>query len=233
MVDKPGRRRKKKIPWGKIGGGIFLALVVVGASYIYYQDYVYKPPPVYAVIGTSFGPIDVELFPACAPQTVANFVSLARSGFYNDLVWHRIAYIANPTPDFVIQTGDPNTRNGVNSTRSTWGQGGSGSTVPLEWCGWLHNYAGYLGMARGSDPNSATSQFYIDLSNGTANLNLDPNYAVFGKVTAGMSVVCQIAKVPVYKTGLTNQPITPVFMKNVTILSSAPAAAPQTITACA
>jgi len=230
LVDKPGRRKKKKVPWGKISAGVVIAVVVAGAGWLYYEDYIYKPPPVYAVIGTTYGSIDVELFPACAPQTVANFVGLANSGFYNNLVWHRIVYTS--TPKFVIQTGDPNTRNGVNSTRSTWGQGGSSQTVPLEWCGWLHNYAGYLGMARGSDPNSGTSQFYINLSNGTANLNLDPNYAVFGKVISGMSVVCQIAKVPVYTVQYPDQPVTPVFMKNVTILSSSPVASPAPLTSC-
>ncbi len=151
--------------------------------------------------------------------------------FFNNLVWHRIVD-KNP-PAFVIQTGDPNTRNGVNSTRSTWGQGGSKQTVPLEWCGWLHNYAGYLGMARGTDLNSGSSQWYVNLSNNTANTSLDPNYAVFGKVISGMSVVCSIAHVPVYTTqGLLDQPINPVFLKNVTMIGAASAPIPQTITAC-
>lgn len=236
MVDKPGRRKKKKVPWTKIAGGV-LAVVVVGAGWYVYWDYIYSPPPVYAQIGTSFGTVGVELYPSCAPSTVANFVNLAKSGFYDNLVWHRI--VDKSTPAFVIQTGDPNTRGGVNSTRDTWGKGGSGATVPLEFCGRLHNYAGYLGMARGSDPNSGTSQFYVNLSNGTANLSLDPNYTVFGKVITGMGVVCQIAHVGVYPAtatqngaSITDQPITPVFMKNVSILSSPPTAAPQTITAC-
>ncbi len=229
MVDKPGRRKKRKVPWVKIMGIAVLVLVASGASYAYYQDYVYSPSPVYAAIGTSLGTIDVELFPACAPQTVSNFVGLAQSGFYNNLVWHRIVN-NNADPEFVVQTGDPNTRNGVNSTRYNWGKGGSSHTVPLEWCGWLHNYAGYLGMARGNDPNSGSSQFYINLSNGTANLSLDPNYTVFGKVVYGMGVACQIARVPVYGADATqngvsiaDQPITPVFLQNVTILSSPPA----------
>lgn len=233
MVDKPGRRKRKKTPWGKIVGGAVLALMVVAAGYLYYVDYVYKAPPVYAAIGTTYGTVDVELYPACAPQTVANFVSLARAGFYDNLVWHRIVY-GGTTKDFVIQTGDPNTRNGVNGTRSTWGKGGSAQTVPLEWCGWLHNYAGYLGMARGQDPNSGTSQFYVNLSNGTANTNLDPSYAVFGKVISGMSVVCKIAKVPVYgeTTSLADQPVVPVYMTNVTILASPPPLVPVPPTSC-
>lgn len=233
MVDKPGRRKRSKVPWGKIAGVALIAVVVSAAGWYVYGTYVYSPPPVFAKIGTSFGSFDVELFPGCAPKTVANFVSLSQSGFYDNLVWHRIVNDKS-TPDFVIQTGDPYTRNGVNSTRSTWGQGGSSTTVPLEFCGWLHNYAGYLGMARGSDPNSGSSQFYVNLSNRTANLNLDPNYTVFGKVLSGMNVVCLIAKVPVYPatSGLANQPVNPVFLRNVTILSTDPDPVPVPIVSC-
>ncbi len=238
MVDKPGRRKKTKIPWGKIGAGVVVAIVVGAVAWYVYWDYIYSPPPVYAILDTSFGPISAELFPACAPQTVSNFVRLAGSGFYDNLVWHRI--VNNKLyPDFVIQTGDPNTRNGVNSTRATWGKGGSSQTVPLEYCGLLHNRAGYIGMARGTDPNSATSQFYVNLSNFSANVSLDPNYTVFGKVISGMNVVCQIASVQTYPANATigtvsiaDQPIDPVFLKNVTIISSSLAPSPQAIRSC-
>ncbi len=216
--------------------------MVLGVGWFVYYDYIYQAPPLYAKIGTTFGYFDVELYPYCAPQTVANFVNLANSGFYDNLVWHRI-YNHSPNPDFVIQTGDPNTRNGVNSTRSTWGKGGSNQTVPLEFCGSLHNYAGYLGMARGSDPNSGSSQWYVNLSNGSANVSLDPNYTVFGKVIYGMDVVCSIAKVKVYGSNATvptpsgavsiaDQPVTPVFLTNVTMISALAAPAPQPIMAC-
>ena len=73
--------------------------------------------PVYAVIDTSQGVMEAELFPSAAPKTVANFVNLANQGFYNDLVWHRIV------AGFAIQTGDPNTRNG-GGNRGMWGTGG-------------------------------------------------------------------------------------------------------------
>ncbi len=79
----------------------------------------------YALICTNLGLIEVELYPQYAPQTVANFVNLANQGFYNDIVWHRI------DPGFVIQAGDPNTRNGQGD-RSTWGTGTSGTNVPFE-----------------------------------------------------------------------------------------------------
>ena len=106
MVDKPGRRKKKIVPWKKIAGVVIAALVVVAAGWFIYNTYLYVPPPQYAKVGTSLGNFDVELFPSCAPKTVSNFVNLAQSGFYANLVWHRIV------PGFVIQTGDPNPRSG-------------------------------------------------------------------------------------------------------------------------
>lgn len=164
---------------------------------------------VYARINTTFGSIEVELFPAAAPQTVANFVNLSKSGFYDNLVWHRIV------SGFVIQTGDPLTRNG-GGNRTLWGTGGSNKTVPLETNADLHNYVCYLGMARGSDPNSGSSQFYINLVNNTS---LDGSYTVFGRVVTGMDVVDEIATVPVNSS---DQPVNPVYMTSVTILASGP-----------
>lgn len=165
---------------------------------------------VYARIDTTFGPMEVELFPAAAPQTVANFENLSSSGFYNNLVWHRIV------PGFVIQTGDPTTRNG-GGNRSLWGTGGSPKTVPLETNASLHNYVCYLGMARSSDPNSGSSQFYINLDNNTS---LDGQYTVFGRVVSGMNVAEIIAGVPTNTT--TQQPVQPVYMTSVTILPNGP-----------
>lgn len=160
----------------------------------------------YATLNTASGPIVVELYSAQAPKTVSNFVSLARSGFYSNLVWHRIV------KGFVIQTGDPNTRNG-GGDRSTWGTGGSSQTVPLEISPTLHNDIGYLGMARSSDPNSGSSQFYINLAN---NNSLDGNYTVFAKVVnnGGMDAASAIANAPVNSQ---SQPVTPVFLIGVAI----------------
>jgi cyclophilin family peptidyl-prolyl cis-trans isomerase len=157
-----------------------------------------------ARLSTSLGVIDVELYQNAAPKTVTNIVNLARSGFYDNLVWHRIVQ------GFVIQTGDPNTRNG-GGDRALWGTGGSSQTVPLETCTSLHNNTGYLGMARSSDPNSGSSQFYINLAN---NNSLDGSYTVFGRVTSGMDVAFAIANVSVNSQ---NQPIDPVFLTSVTI----------------
>jgi len=134
---------------------------------------------VYAKFDTSQGTFEVELFQSLTPKTVANFVSLANSGFYNNLVWHRIS------KGFVIQTGDPNTKNGGGSPCS-WGQGSSTTTIPFESVASLHNDYGYLGMASTAAHAPGTSQFYINLGNNTS---LDGNYAVFGKVINGMNVV--------------------------------------------
>ena len=176
--------------------------------------------PIYARLNTSNGTFLVELFPAQAPQTVANFVKLANSGFYTNLTWHRIV------PGFVIQTGDPTTING-GGDRNTWGQHGSSRTVPLEIDNSLRNDLGYLGMARSSAPGSGSSQFYINLAN---NNNLNGNYTVFGKVLGnGMDVVNKIASVQIYNqqdssycnqpvSPLCDQPISPVLLNTVEIL---------------
>jgi len=140
----------------------------------------------YAVITTSAGTIVAELFPASAPKTVANFVSLANAGFFNGLVWHRIV------KGFVIQTGDPLSKNG-GGNRRLWGTGGSDQTVPLEISS-LKNDAGTLGMARAQDPNSGSSQFFINLAD---NAFLNGSYTVFGKVVTGMDAAKAIGNLPV------------------------------------
>jgi len=169
--------------------------------------------PIFVTFATSKGTIQVELYRAQAPQTVANFVNLVQSGFYNNLVWHRIH------PGFVIQTGDPTTQNG-GGNNNTWGQGHSQQTVPLEIDSSLHNYASYLGMARfGNDLNSGSSQFYINLADNSA--PLDGKYTVFGKVTSTMDVANAIGNVPIYSPP-DGQPIAPyVFLTSVTIVSTA------------
>jgi dolichyl-diphosphooligosaccharide---protein glycosyltransferase len=140
----------------------------------------------YALICTNLGLITAQLFPAQAPKTVANFVSLADSGFYNDLVWHRIV------PGFVIQIGDPNTKDG-GGNRSTWGQGTSGTNIPFENSS-LSNTVGTLAMASTQAGVGGSSQFYINLADNAQ--SLDGKYAVFGQVISGMSVVDALAKVP-------------------------------------
>jgi cyclophilin family peptidyl-prolyl cis-trans isomerase len=124
-----------------------------------------------AIIETGKGSISFELYEDLAPITTANFIELAGKKFYDGLKFHRVE------PGFVIQGGCP------------WGtgMGGSDKKIPLEVSpGLKHGEAGAVAMARSSDPNSASSQFYITL--GPAAF-LDGNYAVFGRVLEGMDVV--------------------------------------------
>ena len=144
------------------------------------------------IITTNFGDIKVEFFPEYAPKTVENFKKLADSGFYDGLIFHRIV------PGFVIQGGDPNTRDGDN--RTTWGTGGPGWNIKAEFNKNKHS-RGALSMARSQDPNSAGSQFFIVLKDSNF---LDGQYTVFGKVVSGMGVVDEIASL---KTGSSDAPV--------------------------
>jgi cyclophilin family peptidyl-prolyl cis-trans isomerase len=131
-----------------------------------------------ATFDTARGQIVAELYPQDAPQTVNNFVFLARAGFYNGLTFHRVE------PDFVIQGGDPQGD----------GTGGPGYTIPAEIK--RKHTDGALAMARrGDDVNpkrdSSGSQFYITIG---AQAGLDDQYTVFGQVVQGLDVVRKIAK---------------------------------------
>jgi dolichyl-diphosphooligosaccharide--protein glycosyltransferase len=203
IIEKTRKREKR----GRIYLIVALVLIAIVAVGVFAYASSQSPKIVYAKLNTSKGLIEVELYQSQVPTTVTNFVNLAKSSFYSNLVWHRIH------PGFVIQTGDPNTRNGGGDNK-TWGQGGSSQTIPLEIDSSLHNYAGYLGMARSTDINSASSQFYINLGDNSA--ALDGKYAVFGKVISGMDVANTIGNVPIY-TPPDGQPITLVYLTSVTI----------------
>ncbi len=166
--------------------------------------------------GTSTGYMIFELYASETPQTATNFVNLVKQGFYNDLIWHRIVQ------GFVIQTGDPNTRNG-GGNQADWGDGGSTQTVPLEIVPGLNNVYGSLAMARGSSKNSATSQFFINLAD---NSFLNGNYTVFGQVISGMNVAVAISNLPVNSAcassqDLTCQPVNPLQaeIQSITMIS--------------
>src|SRR5579872_6409181 len=105
---------------------------------------------VYAKLDTSQGTFEIELFQNDTPKTVANFVSLAQSGFYNNLVWHRIV------KGFVIQSGDPTTKNGQ-GTPCNWGSGTSNTVIPFENDPSLTNNAGYVAMASTAAGSPGTS----------------------------------------------------------------------------
>ena len=136
-----------------------------------------------AIIKTSFGNIKFSLMSDIAPETVRNFSQLAKSGFYNGTLFHRII------PGFMIQGGDPNTKN---SDKSTWGQGGPGYNLKAEFNTRSH-LRGIVSMARATDPDSAGSQFFIVTSDSTF---LDRQYTVFGEVVEGMEVADKIVNLP-------------------------------------
>ena len=141
-----------------------------------------------------------ELYPETAPNSVANFVELANSGFYDGVIFHRVI------PGFMIQGGDPLGR----------GTGGPGYSIRGEFArnGFnnpLKHTRGVLSMARSMMPNSAGSQFFIMVDDAPY---LDGQYAAFGKVTEGMDVVDAIANT---KTGPADRPVAEQKMKSVRV----------------
>ena len=132
-----------------------------------------------AIIETNLGTIVFKLLPDLAPETVRNFEKLARDGFYNDTLFHRVI------PGFMIQGGDPNTKSG---NKNTWGTGGPGHTIKAEFSSRSH-HRGIVSMARAQDPDSAGSQFFIVTTDSTF---LDRQYTVFGEVIEGMDIADKI-----------------------------------------
>ena len=135
------------------------------------------------IIQTEYGDIELKFFPMLAPKHVKNFIKLAKDGFYNDTLFHRII------PGFMIQGGDPNTK--TMETRS-YGTGGPGYSIDAEFSQKKHT-RGILSMARSQNPNSAGSQFFIVVKDSHF---LNGQYTVFGEVTKGMEVVDEIVNLP-------------------------------------
>ena len=136
-----------------------------------------------AVIETKFGKIEMEFFADKAPGHVKNFKDLAKKGFYDGTIFHRVI------PGFMIQGGDPNTKS---DDRATHGMGGPGYSINAEFNDTPHK-RGILSMARSQDPNSAGSQFFIVVKDAGF---LDGQYTAFGKVLSGMTVADQIVNAP-------------------------------------
>lgn len=148
-----------------------------------------------ATFETTEGTFTLELFRERAPRTVSNFVELAKDGFYDGLIFHRVIQ------DFMIQGGDP----------EGTGMGGPGYTIDDEFHPELrHDAAGILSMAN-AGPDTGGSQFFITLA---ATPWLDDRHAVFGKVTDGLEVVEEIGAV---KTDANDRPIEDVRIAAVTI----------------
>lgn len=132
-----------------------------------------------AVIETNLGNIELRFFPDVAPLHVENFLTLAKSGFYDGTIFHRVI------PGFMIQGGDPNTKG---TDKSIYGQGGPEHTIKAEFNNRPHK-RGILSMARSQHPDSAGSQFFIVVADSNF---LDGQYTVFGEVVSGMDVADKI-----------------------------------------
>ena len=167
--------------------------------------------PVRVLMETSMGNITLELNADKAPKTVANFVAYVKAHHYDGLTFHRVI------KGFMIQGGGYDEKYNQRATRKP---------VENEAKNGLLNERGSISMARTNDPNSATSQFFINHAN---NSNLDyPSfdgwgYAVFGKVVEGMDVVDKIAETPTgnLRPFGRDVPLTPVLIKHVTIVAAA------------
>jgi peptidyl-prolyl cis-trans isomerase B (cyclophilin B) len=162
------------------------------------------PPPSLgpkAIIKTKFGDIYIKLNPEVAPNHVENFIKLAKSGFYDGTIFHRVI------PGFMIQGGDPNTKNSLR--KDTYGQGGpkdeKGNPILLkaEFSD-IHHKRGSVSMARANEPDTAGSQFFIVVESSPF---LDRKYTAFGEVTKGLGVADRIVSVPKNDHDLPNERI--------------------------
>ena len=140
-----------------------------------------------AIIETKFGSMEIRFFPDKAPKHVENFIKLAKSGFYDKTIFHRVI------PDFVIQGGDPNTK--YEKDKSKYGMGGPGYNVKAEFNDRPH-VRGTVSMARSQDPDSAGSQFFIVVKDSPMTRALNGKYTVFGEVVKGMEVADKIVSQP-------------------------------------
>lgn len=141
------------------------------------------------VLETAKGVIEIETYPEEAPKTVAHVLALIKKGFYNGLRFHRAE------PGFVIQIGDPQTRD--MTKQATWGTGNSGAPVGVaEITKKRRHGPGAVGMAHSGSAKDAASQFYVTLR---AAPTLDGKFAVFGKVIKGLDVAAKIQKTDVLK----------------------------------
>jgi peptidyl-prolyl cis-trans isomerase B (cyclophilin B) len=138
----------------------------------------------HVILKTKFGEMEIVLFPDLAPKHVESFLKLTNSGFYNGTIFHRVI------PGFMIQGGDPLTKDPAN--RSKFGTGGPGYTLPAEFNKVVHE-KGILSAARTADPKSAGSQFFIMVDKAP---HLDGQYTVFGEVVKGVEVAETIVSQP-------------------------------------
>ena len=161
-----------------------------------------------AVIKTTDGDMVIGLWPDVAPNTVANFIKLAKDGFYDGTLFHRII------KGFMIQGGDPYTKDAAKSDK--WGQGGPGYTITDEFSD-KHHELGVISMANTGSPNSAGSQFFICLGDEGF---LDHHYTAFGKLIKGDDVLAKLGDTPVEASegGEASKPTTPPKIISIKIV---------------
>ena len=164
-------------------------------------------------IDTSYGPVVVELEPALAPKTVANFLRYVQEGFYRDTIFHRVI------EGFMVQGGGL-----LQDMSEKPGHEPITNESAAAFKGGLRNARGTLAMARTENPDSASAQFYINTND---NPKLDPQdgepggYCVFGRVVEGMAAVDKIERVhTVWRHGMPNVPEYPVRIKDAQVLAA-------------
>jgi peptidyl-prolyl cis-trans isomerase B (cyclophilin B) len=167
-----------------------------------------KSPNEVAVIKTNEGEMVVQFWTDAAPNTIENFKKLARQGFYDGTIFHRIV------KGFMIQGGDPNSKDPAKE--STYGQGGPGYEINAEFNNHSHD-RGVISMARGPDPDSAGSQFFICLA---PVRRLDGQYTTFGKLIKGVDVLERIGDTPVTNNGMgeVSKPTKRIVIESVKIV---------------
>src|SRR5947209_19156889 len=161
-----------------------------------------------AVIKTSEGEMVVQFWTDAAPNAIENFKKLARSGFYDGTIFHRIV------KGFMIQGGDPNSKDPAKESR--YGEGGPGYKIKAEFNDRSHE-RGVISMARSSDPDSAGSQFFICLASVP---RLDHQYTTFGRVIKGDDVLGKIGDTPVTRSssGESSKPTKRVVIESIKIV---------------
>ena len=178
-----------------------MKIVKFNDTFRFKERMIIMPNPIVTITMQSGNEIKIELYPEMAPNTVNNFIFLAKNGFYNGLIFHRVI------SGFMIQGGCP----------QGTGMGGPGYNIKGEFQSngfkqnTLNHERGIISMARTMAPDTAGSQFFIMHQNAP---HLDKQYAAFGKVIEGMDEVDRIAGVP---TNFSDKPINPEVMEKVTV----------------
>jgi peptidyl-prolyl cis-trans isomerase B (cyclophilin B) len=181
---------RKQIPMAKLFFALLLGLLIVGCRENKNEKTAVSSPNEVAVIKTTEGDMVAQFWTDAAPNTIENFKKLARQGFYNGTVFHRIV------KGFMIQGGDPNSKDP--GKEDSYGEGGPGYKIKAEFNDHPHE-RGVISMAREPDPDSAGSQFFICLAPVP---RLDHQYTTFGKLIKGEDVLAKIGDTPVTRSSM-------------------------------